>query len=416
MTQLHQKATRQHTKTHNSLLVLRAIYDCGEISRADLARLTGLTRATISDVVADLMRKGLVEEVGSGPATVGRTPILLSIVADARQLIGIDIANSELRGALVNLRGEIQHQVILPLQDRDGDAVLALVYTALDELVGQAARPLLGIGIGTPGLIDSAGGIVRRAVNLGWHDLPLRDHLQARYSLPVYVANDSHLAALAEYTFGPGNHAEHIVVLKVGRGIGAGIVLNGQLFPGEAGAAGEIGHMVVAEHGERCRCGNTGCLETVASSRAIVARAQALAHADPRSSLHRFAARPEDITLDTVLCAFQAGDPAIEQIALEAGRYLGIAVAQITGILNIRRILIAGRVASFGPILLDGIRQALDTRSLSLIARETELAISELGPDIVILGASALLLTSELGLIRLGRAQQPTEIDALASQ
>ncbi|HEY0603935.1 MAG TPA: ROK family transcriptional regulator [Herpetosiphonaceae bacterium] len=406
MEALLQKATRQHTKTHNSRLVLRTIYDYGTISRADVARLTHLTRATISEVVADLIRQGLVEEVGHGPVSVGRTPTLLSVVADSRQLIGIDIANGKLHAAIVNLRGQIHHRISLPLQDHNGEAVVTLLYEAIDTLSRHATSPLLGIGIGAPGLIDTAGGGVRRAVNLGWENVPLRDLMQHRYDLPVYIANDSHLAALAEYTFGGGQAAEHMIVLLVGRGIGAGIVLSGQLFPGDAGGAGEIGHVVVVEGGEPCRCGNVGCLETVASSRAIIRQAQQIAQTDARSTLHRFAATPEAITLDVVHQAVHASDPAICEVIREVGRYLGGAVAQLVCSLNIRRIVIAGRVAAFGALLLDAIQQEVNARALSLLVRDTEIELARVGPDAVMLGASALLLTSELGLIRLGSAAQ----------
>ncbi|MBV9787231.1 MAG: ROK family transcriptional regulator, partial [Chloroflexi bacterium] len=373
MEALLQKATRQHTKTHNSRLVLRTIYDYGTISRAEVARLTHLTRATISEVVADLIRQGLVEEVGHGPVSIGRTPTLLSVVADSRQLIGIDIANGKLHGAIVNLRGQIYHRISLPLQDHNGEAVVTLLYEAIDTLTQQATSPLLGIGIGAPGLIDTVGGDVRHAVNLGWENVPLRDLMQQRYDLPVYIANDSHLAALAEYTFGGGHMAEHMIVLLVGRGIGAGIVLSGQLFPGDAGGAGEIGHVVVVEGGEPCRCGNAGCLETVASSRAIIQRAQRIARANPRSSLHQFAATPEAITLDVVHQAVSAADPAVCAVIREVGRYLGGAVAHLVCSLNIRRIVIAGRVAAFGDVLIDAIQQEVNARALSMLVRDTEI-------------------------------------------
>lgn len=407
MASLLEKATRQHTKTHNSRLVLRTIYDGGSVSRADLARLTQLTRATVSDVVADLIRQGLVEEVGYGAAAVGRTPVLLSVMADSRQLIGINVASGTLRAGIVNLRGQIGERIDLSLRDAAGEAVVALLFQAVDALIAQACSPLLGIGMGVPGLIDTAGSGVRSAVNLGWQDLPLRDLMQTRYGLPVLIANDSHLAALAEYTFGGGLPAEHMVVLLVGRGIGAGIVIGGQIFLGDGGGAGEIGHVVVVERGQPCRCGNAGCLETVASSRAIVQRAQAIARADARSLLHRLAPQPEQLTLELIAAAVAAGDPAACALIREVGRHLGVAVAHLVGVLNIRRIVIAGRVALFGDALLDAIRAEVAARTLRILARDTVIETARLGPDAVILGASALLLRSELGLIRFSGAPQP---------
>jgi N-acetylglucosamine repressor len=393
------KATQQQTKTHNTRLILKTIYDQDEISRADIARLTHLTRTTVSDAVAELIEDGLVTEVGFGPSVGGKPPTLLSLVDDSRHLIGIDLADSEFRGGVINLRGKIRHRLSLPINDRDGDAALALVYALTDELVAAAAgSSLLGIGIGTPGLMDVQRGVVRNAVNLDWQNLPLGDLLEERYHLPVYIANDSQVAALAEYTFGERRSVSNLIVVKVGRGTGAGIVLNGQLHYGDGFGAGEIGHVVVVEGGERCRCGRFGCLETVTSTRTIVRRAQAIAKSNPHSILHQFAPRPEEINTSIVLQAFEAGEEALRPAIAEVARYLGMAVANLVGALNIQRIVIAGSVARFGQALLDPVIKEMEQRSLAALAGETRVEISSLGPDIVILGAAALLLTQELGL------------------
>jgi N-acetylglucosamine repressor len=392
------KATREQTRAHNSRLVLRTIYEREQISRADVARETRLTRTTVSDVVADLMDQGLVEEIGYGPSAGGKPPILLSVVADSRHLIGIDLASAEFRGAVVNLRGQIRQQINVPLDNRDGEAALALVYEMVQNLMAATHSTLLGIGIGSPGLMDATNGIVRRSVNLDWHNLPLRDLLEERFGLPVYVANDSQVAALGEYTFGDGPGEENLVVVKVGQGIGAGIVLNGQIFHGETFGAGEIGHVAVVENGSLCRCGNSGCLETVASARAIVNQARSLAAADPNSRLHQFAANPEEITIETICRAMEAGDEQVQQMVRQTGRYLGIAAANVVGLLSARRIVIAGSVACFGQTLLDAIRQEMVKRSLAVLANETEIGLSSMDSEIVILGASALVLNRELGL------------------
>jgi len=395
---LAQKATRKQTKAHNRRLVLRTIYEQGQISRADIARVTGLTRTTVSDMVDRLIQRRLVEEVGYGPSAGGKPPILVSVVDDSRHLIGIDLASGEFRGAVVNLRGKVRHRVSLPLQGRDGQVALTLVYQVVDELVAATNSPLLGIGIGTPGLVDPLNGVVRRAVNLEWQDLSLRTLLQGRYGLPVHVANDCQVAALAEHTFGEAQGLENLAVVKIEQGIGAGIVLDGQLFHGDTCGAGEIGHVTVVENGQPCRCGNLGCLETVTSARAIVQQAQILAQNDARSSLHRFAAHPAALTIREVCQAAEAGDEAVQQMVREAGRCLGIALANLVAVLSVRRILIAGSVTGFGSLLLDVVQQEMTRRSLAMLACETEVGMSSMGPDMVILGASALVLTHELGL------------------
>ncbi len=392
-----QKATQQQTKTYNSRLVLNTIYDSGRVSRADVARLTHLTRTTVSDLVADLQERGLVEEVGVGQSLGGRSPILLSVIDDARHLISLDLANDELRGAVVNLRNEVISTVSLPVEDRAGGEALTLVYDLLDRLLHATDKPLLGIGIGTPGLVDTTNGVVLRAVNLDWRDLPLGNLLWERYGLPVYVANDSQLAALAQYMFGGRQYGANLVVVKLGHGVGAGIVLDGALFQGDGYGAGEIGHLSVVEGGQQCRCGNFGCLETLVSAPALKARARTLADQHPESLLNSIDPA-HDLDTEAINSAFQEGDVAARQLVFEGGRHLGVAVANLVGTLNVRHVVLMGEPACFGAPLLEVARQEMLRRSLPPLAQGTVIELVEMNPNVVILGASALLLMHELGL------------------
>jgi predicted NBD/HSP70 family sugar kinase len=351
--------------------------------------------------VAQLIERGLVEEVGHGRSSGGRMPILLRVIDDSRQLIGINLLDGTLYGATINLRGAVQQRVSRALQRRDAETVLALTYDLIDELVGCATRPLLGIGISTPGLMDSSAEVVRRAVNFGWQNLHLKALIQERYRLPIYMGNLAHMAALAEYTCGSGQKRKNLVVIHISQGIGAGIILDGELFHGDAYGAGEIGHAVVVEDGRLCNCGNYGCLETVADSRAIVRRAQELSQATRVAQPDQNAGTPDPIDFEHVLRAFHAGDPTVGQVVKEVGRYLGIAAAQLVSILNIERIVITGPVARFGQALRDVVGRELLKRSLPTLAQSTEIVLVEEQPDTILLGISALLLNHELGLIRL---------------
>ncbi|MGB9777489.1 MAG: ROK family transcriptional regulator [Anaerolineae bacterium] len=398
------KATRRQTRAHNTRLVLRTIYEHGPLSRADIARATYLTRTTVSDVVADLIQQGLVEEVGSRPSSGGKPPILLNLVDNARYLIGLDLASDAFRGALVNLRGQIQHRISLPLLSRDGDRALELVREAVDQLVAHADRPLLGIGIGTPGLVDAVRGVVYQAVNLDWQNLPLRAILEQQYRLPVYVANDCHAAALAEYYFGGKRERESLAIVKVERGLGAGIVLSGRLLSGDSFGAGEIGHLRVVEGGEPCRCGHTGCLETMVSTQTLLRQAAAIARNCSDSLLHRWADDPNRISLSVVLEAFQAGDEMTRQMVLQMGRHLGFGVATLVSVLGIRHVVLAGSITRFGEPLLETVRREVRSRMLERVAGEVRVDLSPFDPDdLVILGASALVLARRLGLFALLR-------------
>jgi N-acetylglucosamine repressor len=395
-----QKATQGRTRAHNTRLVMRTIYAGGPISRADVARATRLTPPTVSDVVSELIGRGLVEEVGPAPSLGGRRAILLRVADDARQLVGIDLSRRDFRGVLANLRGGIDHRIELPLDGRDGEAALALVYELADALVRAATRPILGIGIGAPGLVDSAKGVLRQSVNLNWRYVPFRTLLEERYRLPIYMANDCQLSALAAYTFRDSREdSMPLVVINVGLGVGAGIVLHGELMHGDPVGAGEIGHVVVEEGGSLCGCGNYGCLETVASTRAILSRARTALEANPDSSLHRYMRNPDEITLDTLVMGYQAGNEHVRKVIQEAGRALGIAASHIVGVLGSCKILVGGSGDLLGQFLVESMQDELEKRTLPALAKATQLGVVETGTDAVVLGASALILQHELGVL-----------------
>ena len=392
-----QKATNQQTRLINEQLVLRTIYDRNPISRADVARATGLTRTTVSDVVEQLLGAGLAEEIGLGRSTGGKAPILLRVPDEARHLVGIEVGDTHLTGAIVSLRGEVLRRVEVPLDGRDGDMALARLDGLIDELVQPSDAPILGIGIGTPGLVDTTTGTVRWAVNLDWRDLPLGARLRERWNLPVHVANDSHAAALGEYTFGAHEPRESMVVVKVGRGIGAGIVIEGQLYAGEGSGAGEIGHSAIADNYRPCRCGSVGCLETLASTRAVVQRARELAPHAPDSVLNA-SAKSEPIDFDELVVAFVGGDDLAREVLLDSARHLGRAIGGLIGTLSIRHVVLVGEMTRFGEPWLTAVRREAHRSALAILSDATTIEIGRPGDDLVVLGAAALLMTRELGL------------------
>ncbi len=377
------KATHAQTRAHNAGLVLRAIYDRGPISRADIARLTGLTRTSVGEVVAGLEADGLAAGVGRGPSTGGKAPTLVSLVDDARNVVTLDLGERVFTAALLDLRGEIVRRTTRDLDGADGDAAVSLVTDLIDEILAGPHAPILGIGIGTPGIVG-ADGTIRWAVNLSWTDLPLARLIEDRYGHPTIVANDSRAAALAAYLFRTGDRPANLVAIKVGRGIGAGLVLGGELFGGDGDGAGEIGHVVVEPDGAECHCGRFGCLETVASAPAILRAAKA--------------AGLEARTLEDVSAAAAAGDETALAVVRGAGRALGVTIASLIGILDIREIVLHGSVSVLGRPWLDAIRDEATRRSLGPLARETRIVDGGLGEDLTLLGACALSLTRELGL------------------
>jgi predicted NBD/HSP70 family sugar kinase len=391
------KATHQQTRAYNAALVLRALYDFGPISRADVARLSGLTRTTVGDVIGELIGEGLAREVGRGPSTGGKAPILLELVDDARHVIGLDLGEFRFRAAVVDLRGRVVATSEREVSGLDGTQALGVVHELIDELAADRRETLLGIGVGTPGIVDASTGTIRWAVNLDWQELPLGELLRERYGVPVAVANDSRAAALAIQLFND-RRSTNLVAIKVGRGIGAGVVLGGELFHGDGFGAGEIGHIVVDVAGAECRCGQFGCLETVASTRAIVTRATEVAREQPTSALGTRLEATGELRLDDVRAALQAGDEEARRIVVAAGRSLGQVVAGMTGLLDVERIVLHGSVTTLGEPWLEAVRDEAGRRSLGLLSRSVMIEIEAAGGDLVVMGASALLLTAELGL------------------
>lgn len=359
------RAVPGDARRHNRALVLRTLFRDGPLSRADLARATHVTRVTASDLVSELLDEGLVEELGTRPEQgVGKPATLVGIVADARLILSLDLSDDEqFRAALVDLSGKVVERVAAPREQRTGDAALDLVTALATDLVGRADRPLLGIGVGSPGVVDPAG-VVLEAPNLGWHDVDMARHLGQ--TLPdtgaaiAHVANDANAAALGELSLGgPGGRS--LLLVKIGHGVGAGVVIDGHLVVGDRFAAGEIGHVVVDPRGEPCACGRRGCLET-----AIAAPV-----------LRRSGARGARSA---------------------AGRKLGVALAPVVSALNLREVVLSGPLDVLDETFRRAAVRAVQGRTMPAVGDNVDIRLSSLGEDDVLLGAAMLVLDRELGV------------------
>jgi len=360
------KVLPEHARGHNRSLVLQTLFHQGAMSRADLSRETGLTRVTISDLVAELISDGFVAEKGvreaSGP---GKPATLVDLDRDGHRIVGIDLSGSDaFIGAVLTLDGDIVVRREIPVPTEE---VVAAVVDLARELVGEAHAPVLGIGVGTPGVVDDHG-VILAAPNFGWVGFDMESALHDALGLPVLVANDANAAVLAEYTF--GGAGEDVLLVKVGRGVGSGLLASGQPMRGGRFAAGEIGHVTVGtDGGPTCGCGKVGCLEAWLAVPALTAR---LAEA--------------------------SGASAREGILRDAGERLGIALAPVVGALDLSEIVLSGP-----PELLDGplAEQAVETlrtRTLAQFHDGVTVRMTEQGQDIVLRGAAVMVLSGQLGV------------------
>lgn len=373
------KVLPEHARGHNRSLLLQTLFHQGAMSRADLSRETGLTRVTISDLVSELIADGFVAEMGvreaSGP---GKPAILVDLDRAGHRIVGIDLSGSDtFIGAVLTLDGDIVARREVPLPPA-GDVVATVVELAR-VLVADSHAPVLGIGVGTPGVVDDRG-VILTAPNFGWAGFDLESALRDALGLPVLVANDANAAVLAEYTF--GGAGDDVLLVKVGRGVGSGLLAGGQPMRGSRFAAGEIGHVTVGtDGGPLCGCGKIGCLEAWLSVPSLSKRL-AEAEGTVASDGDEPAAVPHDR----------------EGILRDAGERLGIALAPVVGVLDLSEIVLSGP-----PELLDGpLAQAtvetLRARTLAQFHDSVRVRMTEQGQDIVLRGAAVMVLSGQLGV------------------
>ncbi|KAA1420744.1 ROK family transcriptional regulator [Mumia zhuanghuii] len=357
------------TRRHHLSLLLQCLADTGPLSRADLARATSLTRVTVSDLVAELLADGLVAELGTKPgARPGKPATLLGLVHDAVLIVALDLSDDTvLQGALIDLHGEIVTRDAVELGSARGDAAVDLVVALVQRLVATSERPVLGVGIGTPGVVDDKG-VVRQAPNLGWYELPLAEAVGARVGLPVSISNDANIAALAECTFGAGN-PDGLMLVAIGHGVGGGILMDGAMLGGPLLSAGEIGHVVVEPGGAPCACGNRGCLETVL----------AVPHLRDRLAA---------VTPDAVASELEA-----------VGTTLGAVLAPIVTTLGITDVVLYGPAELLDGPLLGAVRAAVAERSMPVVAEHLDVRMASLARDVVLTGAAAHVRFTQLGVV-----------------
>src|ERR671917_2914714 len=368
----------------NRQRVIDALRSHGTISRAEIARRTGLSRSTVSSLVADLQSDGLVverAELGEAYGTQGgRPPILLSFDTSAGAALGIDFGHSHLRVAVADLSSTILAERAVPLDTdhaaQEGlDVALELVEEVLDEAGVERSR-VIGAGLGLPGPVDQTDGVIGSSAILpGWVGVAAAEELHRRLDVPVNVDNDANLGALAEFTHGAGRGASDLVYLKVSSGIGAGLILGGRLYRGWGGMAGELGHVLVDPEGAVCRCGNRGCLETAASTGALL---------DMLRRSHG------ELTVAEMLRLAHEGDLGCRRVIADAGRVVGSAAAFVFNVLNPQRLVVGGDLAAAGDLLLDGVRSSLRLAALPAAADAARVVAGVLGERAQVLGALAL--------------------------
>ena len=395
-----QRFSKENVKNTNKHAVLSLIqFTSGGISRAELARQLGISRSAVTTIINDLMATGAIQESAQKTGTSGRPRTLLEIVPEAGYVAGIDMGATHLRILISNFGAQVIGEKEIPFDVTQNPKIClekadALLRDLLED-VGLTLVQLSSIGFGVPGPISSDTGIViAPPIMPGWDEFPIRKRLEELWGLPISVNNDAKLGALGEWAYGAGRNVMDLAYIKVGKGIGAGLLINGQIYSGSTGSAGEIGHLTIDEKGPICTCGNRGCLEALSGGGAIAQQAKNAIKEKKNTQLREIS--PENISAKDVAFAAQRGDLLAQQIIEEAGEHLGVAIAGLINIFNPSMIIVGGGVAQIGDLLLEPIRETVKERSVLAVATEVRITTALLGRRSTSMGAIAQALISAL--------------------
>jgi glucokinase-like ROK family protein len=389
--------TTQRTITLEELDVLLAVRRAGEISRAELQAQLGLSRATVAAIVSQLVVRGILSEAGIGDSEGGRRPQLFAINGGFGYIVGVDVGATSIDIALADFNNQILERYAEAADVRDEpEALLGRIATLIEQVVDRHfAHPeqILAIGIGVPGPVNFEDGVlIAPPLMPQWESFSIRDFMRRRFpSASVTVDNDVNVMAIGEATTGAGQGVENFLYIKIGTGIGCGIISHSEIYRGRDGAAGDVGHICIDYNGPICHCGNAGCLEIMAAGPAIAMRGREVAESGKSPFLaRRLAENHGELTATDVGDAAKAGDRAANEIVNLTGKMIGGMLATLVNFFNPQVIYIGGGVSNIGNRLLSAIHQAVLRRSTSLATRHLRIEFSPLGADAGITGAISL--------------------------
>ena len=377
-------------RTQNSTLVLRLLWRERQISRADIARHTGLSPSTVSAIVTELEEAGLVREIGAGTSRGGRRPVLVGFRDDAYALIGLELGATHVSAVLTDLRGNVRafRDTHVAVRE-DPKAALATARSLVDAVLTServSRKRVVGIGVAVPSPVHpERPGKLSTLILPSWADYDVQQTLADAFDLPVFVDNDANLGALSERFWGAGAGGEDLTFIKVATGIGSGHIINGALYRGSGGTAGEIGHIAIDPNGPKCVCGSRGCLGTIIGSEPLLARARTL-----------WGKKKKNPTVGDIVTGARSGDPVARGLVDEVGHSLGIVVAGVLNLLNPAIVVLGGEITSVGDLLLDPLRASIRARAMSTSLAETQIVASRLGARSIAVGAATLVLDAAL--------------------
>lgn len=384
------KGSKNLMKDINRSSVVNYIRTMGPVSRTEVASLTGLSLSTITKVTDDLINEKMIFEVGEGVSSGGRKPILLAFNESYGYVVGVKIEEKRVIFALTNLRGEIVERYSLSFENGEAEVVLDMMVGKLREIESEVllqGKRFMGIGVAVSGLVNRKTGELIFSTMLGWEKVDLGQRLYQEFSVPVYVDNNVNAYALAEMWFGYGRKRSNFLCVSFGVGVGAGIVIDGKIYRGHLGGAGEVGHMVVEQDGLQCHCGQKGCLEAYASTDNLLAEVKGRVH--PGSVLYD----KSDLELEDLVEALSLGEDYVVGTIDRAGGYLRTALVSLINTFNPSAVILAGEGMVLKEHVMPYIDQAANENFFSK-HKKARIFVSELGADAWEIGAALLVITN----------------------
>ena len=354
-------ANHELLKQVNAALVYRLIDTQGPISRVDIAQISALAPASVTNITRQLLEHGLIKEVAQQASTGGRPAISLTTEQAAFLFISCRLGREELHCSVMDLSGAIHQHTVSTLLQHDAEGIVAALQQAIQQQlqIARNKQKFIAVAITMAGLVDPQTGTVLYSPNHQIANLDLAQRLQSMTDLPIYIGNDTRALALAEYYLGAARGCQDFILVSIHHGAGAGIISNGQLLLGRNRNVGEIGHIQIDPFGEHCHCGNFGCLETMVSNKAIIAQTRVMLAKGHTSSLQN-----ENLTIEQICQAAIRSDPVAVQIIRQAGENLGRVLAILVNLFNPEKILLAGEIVQSATVLFPALLQQIQRQSL----------------------------------------------------
>ncbi len=389
---------QSYFRARNISLVINTINQFEPITKRDLVDRTGLSFAKINSIIQTLNKSKLTFETGKEESGGGRPSALYQINPNYRYIAGCELSHNKVHTIIGNLKGEILYNKTIFFEKFSSkELLIQTLIENIQEAISEAnitPKKLLGIGVAVAGLVNPKDGAARPFPHLAdWGDLSIKHLLEEKLKMHVHVENVANAAALAELNYGEGKGKKNLLFLDIGTGVGMGIILNGKLYAGASGSAGEFGHITVDENGPICACGNVGCIETIASTKAVVRKAKDMIYQGVLSSLRELSSENiENINFKMICAAANNDDKLSFNLLDDMGKNLGEGIVTIINLFNPETIVLGGEIGDDCRTVLDSIMNVVQKRALEIPRRATEILFSSLGDDVNVIGSTIPLI------------------------